>query len=343
MLPERLFPRLGLGIVLVVALAVAACGGQPAPAKSGYSCTFTNSYCAAYVTFAKSAFTGNPPINGAYAYMDYANLTCTGACAVSSSAGYIANMLMLVSSDNSTWVESGVWNDGYINQAQGFLGPGISFVYGVGIKGIPTYRPTMPIGQNSADLAGISFEIKNFGGTNGTSDFGYAFRYGLWASAFGGVTPYSPDSISISMPNNAGLQAACVCGIDHLEIGEFLHGTSGATADDTFVYPPRVFGRADRSFTNTSDFPAIDPGFPDNLYPIQLGTSSAGIPLQSYHATESLTFSGGNKVPVAVGSPPYGAWLHITSNPATGQWSMTSDSDPTKDLMVFTCCGGSFN
>lgn len=340
-MPERLFPRLCLGFLLAAATTFAACGGQPAPTPSGYSCAFTGSYCAAYARFDRTSFTGNPPINGAYAYMDYANLTCTGACAVSTSAGYIANMLMLVSSDNTTWVESGVWNDGYINQAQGFHGPGVSLVYGVGINGLPTYRPTMLIGQNSADLAGISIEIKDYT-QNGSDSFGYAFRYGLWKVAYGGVTAFSPDHISVAMPNSVGLQAADVSNA-RVEIGEFLHGTGGATADDTFIYPPRVFGRDDSRSGDGPTFPAIDPGFPEDLYPIQLGTLSAGIPLNSYHATENLTFLGGSKVPVAVGSPPYGAWLHITSNPSADQWFLTSESDPTKDIMVFTCCGGSFN
>jgi hypothetical protein len=331
-MPERFFPRVGLGTLLVVALALAACGGQPAPTPPGYSCTFANSYCATYTTFSSSNFTGSPPIYGAYANIQNATLICTSACAVSSSAGYIANMLMLVSSDNNSWVESGVWNDGYVNPSQGFLGPGTTLVYGVGTGGIPTYRPINPLGEIGFPIDSIGVEIQLGFETNFLTDNGYLFRYGFWSG--GEVSGYNVPNISFSMPNSLGLHAPTVP-LTHVEIGEFLHGTSGATAEDTIVYPPLV-----SSENAGPGLPIIVGGYPNNLYPHQLAIAQAGIQLHTYHSTETLTFPGGHGQPVAVGSPPYGAWFGFNISPYS--WATMSGSNPNADLMVFTCCGGSF-
>ncbi len=232
-MPKRIAYRFGLAAAMALALVVAACGGSTAPTPPGYACNLTNSYCATYATFASSDFTGSPAINGAYTYIQNTNLTCTGACAVSASAGYIANMLMMNSSDNNSWVESGVWNDGYVNPSQGFLGPGITLVYGVGIGGIPTYRPVLPVSSLGSPAYGIGVEIQRYSASG--TDNGYLFRYAAW---YGGpVASFTPTHISVSVPNSVGLQAPTTP-LTHVETGEFLHGTSGATADLTAIDPP---------------------------------------------------------------------------------------------------------
>jgi hypothetical protein len=328
-MPDRLTSRLSLGLLLALSLVVAACGGSTAPTPPGYMCNFAGSYCATYADFGTSDFSGSPTINGAYTYIQNTNLTCTAACAAPATAGYVSNMLMMNSSDNSNWVEAGVWNDGYVNPSLGFLGPGITLVYGVGINGNLTYRPVLPVSSLGSPAYGIGVEIQRYSASGGT-DNGYLFRYAAW---YGGpVASFTANPISI-----VGQQAPSAP-LTHVETGEFLHGTSGATADLTAIDPPQVTSNV----VGSTSLPAITSGYPNNLYPNLVGPSSAGIPLHFFHDSESLTFPGGSGPPVAVGSPPYGAWWYTSSSPLTFHWTTTSDANPVNDIMFFTCCGGSF-
>jgi hypothetical protein len=310
----------GLIVLLIAALLSAACGGSTAPTPPGYSC-MTGNYCATYVRFQGSDYSGSPSINGAYTYVQNTPMTCTGACLSGPNQGYVARVLMLLSDDNNSWVESGIWNSG------GVMGGTTKLFYGVGTGGVPTYHAA-PISSsyNSSDY-GVGIEIQRYFVSG--SNYGFAFRDVPW---HGGAQPaVVPPAVQVSTPNADGLSAPSAA-LTHVEFGEFLRGTSGATADDGNIDPPLVTS----TLSGSASLPPIPAGYPNALYPYALHSGQT-FPFAFYHSSESLN---SDAPPIATGSPPFGAFLYFSSG--AFHWSANTSSDPASNLIFFTCCGGSF-
>ena len=304
-MPHAHIPRISLVATLGLALFFAACGGHSAP--GGYTCDFAGSYCATYAHFGPADFSA-AGLAGAYVNISNAHLTCTGVCANPSNPGYIANLLMLIGSDNNSWVEAGVWSHGTY--------PGsnpVEWLEGAATGGVPHYRPLNPVADGSVPTNTMGIEIRSYSDT--PTDSGYIFRF---TSFFyqNGIT-YTGEFTGPTLALNQGsTPVAPLTPLTNVEIGEFLHGTDGATAETSGFTPIQATNSIAAHATDFTD--ALPSGFPTSVYPITL---THGEPLNLYHHTAD--------------QPPYGVWF-------TRGASRSAPASPAHTPALFECCTPGF-
>ena len=290
-------PRILIGVGIALALVSAGCGGSTAP--GGYTCNVPNSYCATYANLSASDYGSSSSIAGAYSEIGAATLTCAGACATTP-YGYIANLIMMIDGGGQNWVEAGLWNDGY-------YGGGTQFFEGVGVNGLPHYQAP-GIAPATNHVYNIGAEIRQFsvGG-----NIGWAVRMVGWL--------YDPVSHTespgyIYTLNNivpTGSLAGPNVTLTHVEFGQFLRGTAGSAAQDTFFSPVIMT----TNVLSTNSMPALSSGYPNTEYPNQLVT---GEPLQ--FANHSAT------------QPPFGAWIDSLSD------HTAPPTSPQYTPLLIQCC-----